>query len=176
MTAINYVRNLPGGGLTTHGPRGPTFQSLRRPPYRWRWGFCTTRSLPRVCRRRVVLLMVQFPRLAAGRRRARIGLEPHVVQFPPIGGGEDPTQRGVAPTVQTTSAQTGDTGLLRAKWPALWARRCLSWRAARTATPEHAREPLDTHVNPSTCTWAGLPTCRSSGPRAGCQAHVQVIG
>ena len=55
------------------------------------------------------------------------------------------------------------------------AQQCLSWRTTRTRTPEHAREPLDTHVNPSTCTWAGPPTHISSGPRAGYQARVQVI-
>ena len=27
----------------------------------WRWGFCTIRSLPPACRRRVVALLVQFP-------------------------------------------------------------------------------------------------------------------
>ena len=123
--------------------------------------------------------------------------EPHVVQFPPIGGLTSPTERpnrascraippidgtpslvlaGVVPTVQTTLANTSEHGLLSARWSALWAQQCLSWRTTRTRTPEHAREPLDTHVNPSTSTWAGLPTHISSGSRAGCQAHVQVIG
>ena len=99
--------------------------------------------------------------------------DPHVVQIPPIGGGDAATHSDIVPKVQTTSAKIGDNGLLRARWSTFWAHRCLSWRAARTRTPEHAREPLDAHVNPSTCTWAGLPTHISSGSRAGYKAHVQ---
>ena len=95
---------------------------------------------------------------------------------PPFGGTPTVVLVGVAPTVQTTSAKTSDNKLLSARWSALRAQQCLSRRTARTRTPEHAREPLDTHVNPSTCTWAGPPTHISSGPRAGHQAHVQVIG
>ena len=118
------------------------------------------------------------------------------MQSPPSGGTPSLVLAGVAPTVQTTSANTSDNELLSARWSALRAQQCLSWRTTRTQTPEHARKPLDTHVNPSTCTWARppthissgqraghranvqviRPTCRSSGPRAGCQAHVQVIG
>ena len=36
-------------------------------PHRW-WGFCTIRSLPSACRRRVAPLMVQFPRLVVWSR------------------------------------------------------------------------------------------------------------
>ena len=43
-------------------------------------------------------------------------------------------------------------------------------------TSEHARYPLDAHVNPSTCAWAALPTRMSSGSRASESAQVQVIG
>ena len=42
-------------------------------------------------------------------------------------------------------------------------------RCARTLALECARKPVDTHVNPSTCTWAALPTQIPSGPRARCR-------
>ena len=95
---------------------------------------------------------------------------------PPFGGTPSLVLVGVVPTVQTTSANTSDNELLSARWSALRGQQCLSWRTARTRTPEHAREPLDTHVNPSTCTWAGPPTHISSGPRAGHRVHVRLQG
>jgi len=110
-----------------------------------RWGFCTIRSRLAAYRRRVVLLMVQFPL---------------------FGDGEAATHSGVAPKLSTTSAKSGDNGLSWARWSTFWAQRCLAWRVVRTRTPEHAREPLETHVNPSTCAWARTPTCISSGSRA----------
>ena len=121
----------------THAHRSQAVQSLRRSPHRHRWGFCTIRSPLAACHRRVVLLMVQFP---------------------PIGGGEAATHSGVVPTVQTTSAKSADNGLSWARWSTFWAQACLARRVVRTRTPEHAREPLETHVNPSTCTWAEPPT------------------
>ena len=42
--------------------------------------------------------------------------EPHVVQFPPFGGGEAATHSGVVPKVQTTSAKNGENGVLWARW------------------------------------------------------------
>ena len=71
------------------------------------WGFCSIRSWLAACRRRVAALMVQFP---------------------PFGGGEAASQAGVVPTVQTTSVNNADNGVLWAKWSAFWAQRCLSWR------------------------------------------------
>ena len=53
--------------------------------------------------------------------------EHHVVQFPPFGGGEITVCGCVVPTVQTTSAKTGETGLFRARWSTFWAQWCLSW-------------------------------------------------
>ena len=48
-------------------------RSLRRPPYRWRWGFCTIRAWLAACRRRVVVLMTPFPpRLAVARSRREV--------------------------------------------------------------------------------------------------------
>ncbi len=52
--------------------------------------------------------------------------EPHVVQFPPLGGGEAATHSGVVPKVQTTSAKNGENGVLWARWTTFWAHRCLA--------------------------------------------------
>ena len=65
--------------------------------------------------------------------------EHHVVQFPPFGGGEITVCGCVVPTVQTTSAKTGETGLFRARWSTFWAQWCLSWSVVRTQASEHAR-------------------------------------
>ena len=46
----------------------------------------------------------------------------------------------------------------------------------RTLTRRYARGPLPPHVNPTICTWAALPTCRSRGLRAHKGVYVQVIG
>ena len=101
---------------------------------------------------------------------------PCMAQFPPIGGGVAAVRGGVTPKSQTTSVKNADNGLLMAKWSAFWTQRCLSWGVVRTLTPGCARKPLDTHVNPSICTWAALPTRISSGPRATCRAHVRLVG
>ena len=42
--------------------------------------------------------------------------EPHVVQFPPLGGGEAATHSGVVPKVQTTSAKNVENGVSWARW------------------------------------------------------------
>ena len=52
--------------------------------------------------------------------------EPHVVQFPPLGGGEAATHSGVVPKVQTTSAKNGENGVSWARWTTFWAHRCLA--------------------------------------------------
>ena len=49
-----------------HVPRSQALRPLQHPPHRW--GFCTIRSLPSACRRRVAPLMVQFPRLVVWSR------------------------------------------------------------------------------------------------------------
>ena len=87
---------------------------LRVVPHLW-WGFCTIRSLPSACRRRVAPLLVQFP---------------------PFGGGEVAARGGVVPNVQTASAKNADNGQSWARWSALWAQRRLAWRVGRTFTPE----------------------------------------
>ena len=148
--------NIPGPGpplslpATLYRLCGQAFRARWCAPRRWRWGFCTMRSLLAACRRRVAPLHGAIP---------------------PFGAGAAAVQGGVAPTSQTTSVKNADNGLLMAKWSAFWTQRCLSWGVVRTLTPGCARKPLDTHVNPSICTWAALPTRISSGPRATCRAQ-----
>ena len=50
-----------GPGPAAHGCRGQALRTLRRPPRRWRWGFCSIRGWLSACRRRVVVLMTPFP-------------------------------------------------------------------------------------------------------------------
>ena len=89
-------------------------------------GFCSIRSLPSTCHRRVAPLMVQIP---------------------PSGGGEVTVRGGKAPKSQTTSVKNIETRVLWLKWSAFWAQRCLTWCVGRTQTAEYARQPLNTHVN-----------------------------
>ena len=86
--------------------RGLALWSVRCPPRRWWWGFCSIRGCLSACRRRVVVLMTPFP---------------------PFGGGEVAVRGGVVPTVQTTSAKNGENGWLRVRWSAFWAQWCQSW-------------------------------------------------
>ena len=88
----------------------------------------------------------------------------------------------MVPKVQTTSAKNAENGVSWARWSTFWAHRCLARCVCsrvsplfRVSTRYVARELLDTHVNPETCTWAGLPTHISSASRAGERAQ-QVIG
>ena len=136
MTAINDVRHLAGGGVVAaHGCRPGL--AIESPPVPWGpSGALHTGSGGGF------VLHEAFRGCVAGVS------EPHVVQFPPSGGTPSAALVGVAPTVQTTLANTSDNELLSARWSALRGQQCLSWRTARTRTPEHAREPLDTHVNP----------------------------
>ena len=149
------------------------------------------------------LMSCNSPRLVARRCAPCASAEPHVVQFPPfggqamralrkrgascraippIGGGEAATHSGVVPKVQTTSAKNVENGVSWARWTTFWAHRCLARCTCsrvsplfRASTRYVARELLDTHVNPSTCTWAEPPTHISSASRAGERAQ-QVIG
>ena len=57
------------GPATAHGHRRQALRSLRHPPYRWWWGFCSIRRWLSACRRRVVVLMTPFPRLVVVRPR-----------------------------------------------------------------------------------------------------------
>ena len=78
MTTINYVRNLAGGSVVAaHGCRGraPSFVAgpgtavVQHPSCRRWWGFCSIRNWLAVCRRRVGVLMTQFPRVLAASPR-----------------------------------------------------------------------------------------------------------
>ena len=139
MTTINYVRNLAGDDLSADHPhRGQAlcFKTCPCPP---------TSSTPVG---RVVLMRIHI--IAE--------LPQFRMQFPPSAGNASVALVGVAPTVQTTSAKNADNGLLCAKWSALWAQVCLVGCVVCARTPEHAHEPFDALVNPSTCMWAGSPT------------------
>ena len=70
-----------------------------------------------------------------------------MAQIPPVGGGEVAVRGDKAPKSQTTSVKNIENGVLRLRWSAFWAQRCLAWHVARTQTAEYARQPLDTHVN-----------------------------
>ena len=114
-----WVRlSTPSGAAARPGlnarPCSPAPPVLPGVPHLWR-GFCTIRSLPSACRRRVAPLMVQFP---------------------PFGGGVVTVRGGVAPKVQTASAKNADDGQSWARSSALAAQRRLASRVARTFTPE----------------------------------------
>ena len=114
-----WVRlSTPSGAAARPGlnarPCSPAPPVLPGVPHLWR-GFCTIRSLPSACRRRVAPLMVQFP---------------------PFGGGVVTVRGGVAPKVQTASATNADDGQSWARSSALAAQRRLASRVARTFPPE----------------------------------------
>ena len=92
--------------------------AVRHCPCRWRWGFCTTRSLQAARSRRVGASCRAIP---PDRRH------PNIVSV------------GMVPKVQTTSAKNAENGVLWVRWSAFWAQRCLSWCVVRTRTPEPAR-------------------------------------
>ena len=81
-------------------------------------GFCTIRSLPSACRRRVAALMLQFPPFGGGEVEVR--------------GGEVAVWGGVAPKVQTTSAKNADNGVSWARWSTFWAKLSPTWCVVRT--------------------------------------------
>ena len=86
--------------------RARALRSLRHPPYRWRWWFCSIRGWLSACHRRVVVLMTPFP---------------------PFGDGEITVRGCVVPKVQTTSVKNAENGVLWARWSAFWAQWCQSW-------------------------------------------------
>ena len=71
-------------------------------------GFCTIRSLPSACRRRVAALMLQFPPFGGGEVEVR--------------GGEVTVRGGMAPKPQTTSATNANNGGSWARWSTFWAK------------------------------------------------------
>ena len=107
------------------------------------WGFCSIRSLPSACRRRVAPLVVQFPpfggALDVGRARP---CAPHDA-IPPfaggeaaVRGGEAAVRGGEAPASPTPAAINADNGALQLRRPASWPQRRLAACVARTFTPE----------------------------------------
>ena len=108
--------NTKGSGLNKP-PQNPGLDILRVVPHLW-WGFCTIRSLPPACRRRVAPLLVQFP---------------------PFGGGEVAVRGGMAPTSQTTSTKNADNGVSWARWSTFWAKLSRTWCVVRTRTRDSVR-------------------------------------
>ena len=142
-------------GPASHGCRSQALRLLRRPPRRWRWGFCSIRGWLSACRRRVESLMTPFPRLVAVRSRFE------VVRCPKC----RPPRRKTLKTgcYGRSGLRFGHNGVYRGVLL--------------------AREPLNMRVNDLMCSltllvawWAGSPTRISSGPRADHRAQVQVIG
>ena len=84
--------------LCDAGDSGTQFTPATPPHPGLDGGFCSIRSLPSACRRRVAPLMVQFP---------------------PFTGGEAAVLGYVAPTVQTTSVTNAGNGVSWARSPAL---------------------------------------------------------
>ena len=82
-----------------------------------------SRGVSAACRS---LMSCNSPRLVARRCAPCASSEPHVVQFPPLGGGEAATHSGVVPKVQTTSAKNVENGVSWARWSTFWAHRCLA--------------------------------------------------
>ena len=80
--------------------------------------FVPTGAVPRTCGRCGALQAGcngGFALHEAFLRRVAGVSNPHVVQFPPFGGGEVTVCGGVAPTSQTTSVKNTENGLLVAK-------------------------------------------------------------
>ena len=82
-----------------------------------------SRGVSAACRS---LMSCNSPRLVARRCAPCASSEPHVVQFPPLGGGEAATHSGVVPKVQTTSVKNVENGVSWARWSTFWAHRCLA--------------------------------------------------
>ena len=95
--------------------------------------------------RRVVALLLQFPRLLAVRSRFEVAWRPKC--RPP---------RRKTPTMGCRGRGGLRSGHNGARPRVELARKPLNMRV----------NPLDTHVNLSTCAWEALPTRISSGPRA----------
>ena len=87
------------------GDSGTQFTPATPPHPELDGGFCSIRSLPSACRRRVAPLMVQFPPFTGGEAAVR--------------GSEAAVRGYVAPTVQTTSVTNADNGVSWARSPAL---------------------------------------------------------
>ena len=101
-------------------------------------GFCSIRSLPSACRRRVAALMLQFPpfggALDVGQAQpctSHSAIPSFAGGEAAVRGGEVTIRGGVAPKVQTTSATNADNAVSWARWSAIWAQRRLALRGAR---------------------------------------------
>ena len=109
--------------------------------------------------------------------------EPHVVQFPPFGGGEAVGWGGEVPKVQTTSAKYTENGVSWARWSAFWAQwhlaRCVCSQVSplfRAPTREIARTPADLHVHPFMRTSTPQHVRGRGCPRASHRVNVSMKG
>ena len=66
LAALGVPLLVPGCLGVGSGRGARALRSLRHPPYRWRWGFCSIRGWLSACRRRVVVLMTPFPPFGGG--------------------------------------------------------------------------------------------------------------
>ena len=147
---------------------------MRRTSCWLRWGFCSIRGALTACRRRVGALDGAIPPVWWWRGRCLRwrGAQnaDHLEQSTP----NSPIFTEVVCVLG--SSRGGWVARARCRAPRRGGSDPTATLCVRTLTPECARKPLDTHVNPSTCTWAALPTRISSGPRATCRAHVPLQG
>ena len=147
----------PISGVTIDEPPGPCALGCRNLTLlgKW-WGFCSIRSLPSACRRRVAPLMVQFPPFAGCEVAVRGG---EVA----VRGGEVAVRGGVAPKVQSTSAKNADNGVLWARWSTLWAKLSRTWCVVRTRTRYCVRSPAIPCLGGAAHARISGPTRMSSG-------------
>lgn len=142
--------------------------SLRRSPYRQRWGFCSIRRWLSACRRRVVLLMVQFPPFGGVRPRFKAVWCPK--RRPPR---QKPVKTG---SCGRGGLRFGHTCVSRG---VLFACEPLNVRVnplMRTSTPQPARGRSRPRTSHRVNVRVKGPACRSSGQRASERACVRVGG
>ena len=144
------------------GPR-----SLRRPPYRWRSGFCSMRSWLLAYRQYVAVLMTPSPRLMALRPRCWLVWCPQC--RPPW---QTPVNTGCC---RRGGPRCGHNSACRG---VLLAREPLNMRVnplIRTSTPQQAPGPGRPRTSHRANVQDVRPACRSSGPRTPSRTRVQVI-
>ena len=122
------------------GPPSP----LQRARHWWQWGFCSIRTFPSACRRRVAPLMLQFPPF----------------------GGEVAVRGGVTPILQTTSVKNAENRLFWRNGSALWRNRRVSIRHALGLT-----HTGNIHVRPIPKDPQRVPSCCKGSVRALTSQH-----
>ena len=121
------------------GDSGTQFTSATPPHPGLDGGFCSIRSLPSACRRRVAPLMVQFPPFGGAVIGRHVTHGSSCSATPPRLMAVRARFGAAPPASQTSSVTNGDNGVSWARWSALWAQWRLAWCVARTRTAEHVR-------------------------------------